>query len=84
MAAINENWDTIRKVEAEMQKRTGDSEARINADLLVLSDENISRYIEVKYRKKIGANFSTKYKTIPIKINYCPFTGKPLYDDLPS
>jgi hypothetical protein len=82
MAVINENWASIKKVEAQIAERTGDPNAAINADFITVSNTEMSRYIIIKYRKKKGTNFSKQYKDILIKMNYCPFTGLPLYDDI--
>ena len=78
---IKKNWKAIREAEKLMKEKTGDPKVGFNATRFFLSSEE-SIFIPIWYRKKKGEGFTlTQYKTL-IRVNFCPFTGKPLYKDI--
>ena len=80
---IQENWKQIEELEKLIQEKTEDPKAGFNANLYFFSKDGRHIMIPCKYRKKKkNGEFTDKYFEIDVMINYCPFTGKPLYEDL--
>jgi len=80
---IPENWKRIEEIEKLIQQKTNDPKAGFNAGLYWLGKEGRNILIPCKYRKpKKDGSFTDKYYEIDIMIEYCPFTGKPLYENL--
>ncbi len=77
---IQENWQEIEKIEQLVAEKTGDPSARFNASTFFLSGER-HLMIPCMYRKKKGSNFSQSFKEMMVVAKFCPFTGKPLYED---
>lgn len=82
---IIENWVGIEKVEDLARKQTNDPEAGFNATTYWFDDDGRHLMIPCMYRplkgKKDQKVFAQKHKEIMISVNFCPFTGKPLYED---
>ncbi|RXG32021.1 hypothetical protein [Leeuwenhoekiella marinoflava] len=83
---IPENWKAIEDAEKLCRERTGDPEAGFNAGVFWLgSKDGRHLMIPIKYRSKRGKNgkevFTKSYKELNIYANFCPFTGKPLYEN---
>ena len=85
---IIENWEAIERVEKQVQEKTGDPKAGFNASIFWLSEEGRHLMIPCQYRKKKGKKgqetFTASFKEMMIYATYCPFTGKPLYENLES
>jgi hypothetical protein len=77
---IQENWQEIEKIEQLVAEKTGDPSARFNASTFFLSGER-HLMIPCMYRKKKGSSFSQSFKEMMVVAKFCPFTGKPLYED---
>lgn len=80
---ILENWKAI---EQKVKEKTGDSEAGFNAGTFWFgAKEGRHLMIPCMYRKKVGKKdsetFSKSYKEMMAYATFCPFTGKPLYED---
>lgn len=83
---IKENWKFIEKVEQKVREETGDPKAGFNASTYWLgSGGGRHLMIPCMYRKKKGKKgqetFTNSYHEMMIYAEYCPFTGKPLYED---
>ena len=83
---IPENWKAIEELEALVKEKKGDPEARFNAGTYWLgSAEGRHFMIPIKYRTKRGKKgqevFTKSYKELNVYAKFCPFTGKPLYDN---
>lgn len=82
---ILENWKGIEETERLIREQTGDPEAGFNAGSYWLSGDGRHLGISAKYRGKKGKkgqeDFTQSYKEILVYAKFCPFTGKPLYDD---
>ena len=78
---ISENWEAIEKMEKLAKEKTGDPEAGFNASSFWLSGTGRHLMIPCMYRTKKGENFSKSYKEMMVYAKFCPFTGKPLYED---
>lgn len=76
---IEANWKAIENVENEVSKQTNDPEARFNAGTFFLGGRELM--IPCLYRTKKGEKYSKSYKEMMVFAEYCPFTGKPLYED---
>jgi hypothetical protein len=78
---ILENWKEIEEIEQQVKDRTNDPEARFNASTFWLgSKEGRHLMIPCMYRTKKGQNFSKSYKEMMVYAKFCPFSGKPLYE----
>lgn len=77
---IDENWKAIEDAELKVREKTGDPEAGFNASTWWFSNDGRHLMLPVMYRTKKGENFSKSYKEMMIYANFCPFTGKPLYE----
>ena len=82
---ILENWKEIEAVEFKVREKTGDPEAGFNASSFFFGAEGRHLMIPCMYRGKKGKKgqetFTESYKEIMIFAKFCPFTGKPLYED---
>ena len=78
---ILENWNAIEEIEKKVQEQTKDPEARFNASTFWFNSEGRHLMIPCKYRTKKGENYSKSYKEMMVYAKFCPFTGKPLYQD---
>lgn len=84
---IVENWKAIEDIEVKVREKTNDPEAGFNASTFFLGSEE-GRHIMIPclYRKKKGKKgqevFTKSYTEMMVYIKYCPFTGKPLYEEL--
>lgn len=83
---IIENWEAINETERLVQEKTGDPKAGFNASSFFLgSQEGRHLMIPCMYRglkgKKGQEEFTQSYKEMMVYAKFCPFTGKPLYDD---
>jgi hypothetical protein len=81
---IKENWAAIEDVEKQVKELHDDPEAGFNATTLFFGERMLM--IPCMYRGKKGKKgqeiFTEKYKEVMIAARYCPFSGKPLYDDV--
>lgn len=78
---IKENWKAIEDAENEVRKKSNDPEAGFNAGTYFFGGDGRHLMIPCLYRTKKGGKYSKTYKEMMIFANYCPFTGKPLYED---
>jgi hypothetical protein len=82
---ILENWKAIEEIEKQVQEKTGDPEARFNASTFWLSGNGRHLMLPCMYRGKKGKKgqekFTESYKEMMVYAKFCPFTGKPLYED---
>lgn len=83
---ILENWIKIEEIENQVKEKTGDPEAGFNASTYFLgSTEGRHLMIPCMYRGKKGKkgqeDFTSSYKEMMVYAKFCPFTGKPLYED---
>lgn len=82
---IKENWKTIEETETKVREKTGDPEAGFNASTFWFGEEGRHLMIPCMYRGKKGKKgqetFTQSYKEMMIYATFCPFTGKPLYED---
>lgn len=78
---ILENWKAIEEAEKAVREQTEDPEAGFNASTFWLNGDGRHLMIPTMYRTKKGGRFSKSYKEMMIYAKFCPFTGKPLYDD---
>lgn len=86
---IKENWKAIEELEQKVKEKTGDPEAGFNASTFWLgSKEGRHLMIPCMYRCKKGKKghetFTQSYKEMMVYATFCPFTGKPLYEDSKS
>lgn len=82
---ILENWQEIEKVENLVREKTGDPQARFNASTFWFGGDGRHLAIPVMYRGKKGKKgqeeFTQSYKEMMVYASFCPFTGKPLYEE---
>ncbi len=78
---ILENWEAIEKMEELAKEKTGDPQAGFNASSFWLGGDGRHLLIPCMYRTKKGEKFSKSYKEMMVYAKFCPFTGKPLYED---
>jgi hypothetical protein len=79
---IPENWSKIQEFEELIKKQTGDPLAGFNAHLFFIKGTGRHLLIPCKYRKtKKNGEFTDKYFDIDILVEFCLFTGKPLYQE---
>lgn len=81
---IKENWSAIEEVEKQVQELKQDPKAGFNASSFFFGERMLM--IPCMYRGKKGKKgqeeFTEKYKELMIAARYCPFSGKPLYQDI--
>jgi hypothetical protein len=82
---ILENWEAIEKAEKLVRERTGDPDAGFNASTFWINGDGRHLMIPCMYRTKKGKKgqeeFTKNYKELMVYAKYCPFTGKPLYEE---
>lgn len=82
---IEENWKEIENVEKQVREKTGDPEAGFNASTFWFGGGGRQLMIPCMYRGKKGKKgheeFTQKFNEMMIYAKYCPFTGKPLYEE---
>lgn len=77
---IKENWKEIESVENQVKEKTGDPNAGFNAGTFWMSGGK-HLMLPAMYRQKKKDGFSKGYKEMMVYAMFCPFTGKPLYED---
>lgn len=84
MKRKEENWKAIQEIEKKVQEQKEDPKAGFNASTFFLSGDT-HLMIPVMYRGKKGKKgkeeFTQSYKEIMVQALFCPFTGKPLYEE---
>ncbi len=82
---IKENWEAIEKTEELIREKTGDPKAGFNASTFWFDKNGRHLGIPCMYRGKKGKKgqeeFTQSYREILIYAKFCPFSGKPLYED---
>jgi len=82
---ILENWKAIEEIERKAQEQTGDPQAGFNAGTFWFNSEGRHLMIPIMYRNKKGKKgqeqFTQSYKDLMVYAKFCPFTGKPLYEE---
>ena len=82
---ILENWKKIEEVEKGIREKTADPKAGFNASTFFLGKDGRHLLLRAMYRgkKKIKGKetFTKGYKEILVMAEFCPFTGKPLYEN---
>jgi len=82
---IKENWKAIENVEQKVREKTGDPEAGFNASSFWITGSGRHLMLPCMYRGKKGKKgeekFTKTYKEMMVYAKFCPFTGKPLYED---
>lgn len=85
---IEENWQKIESIESRVREKTGDPKAGFNASIFWFGNEGRHLGIPCMYRSKKGKKgqeeFSKSYKEMLVYAKFCPFSGKPLYEDVPN
>ncbi len=81
---IEENWTAIEEYEQKAREKTGDPKAGFNASTFFFGGSGRHLMIPIMYRGKKGKKgqetFTSSYKEMMVFAEYCPFTGKPLYE----
>lgn len=81
---IEENWKAIEDFEQKIREKTGDPKAGFNASTFFFGGSGRLLMIPIMYRGKKGKKgqetFTSSYKEMMVFAEYCPFTGKPLYE----
>lgn len=82
---ILENWKAIEEIEKKVAQKTGDPKAGFNASTFFFGGDGRNLMIPCLYRSKKGKKgqetFTQTYKEMMVIAKFCPFTGKPLYED---
>ena len=82
---ILENWKQIEEVEKQIREKTGDPEAGFNASSFWFGADGRHLMLRAMYRGKKGKKgqetFTQSYKDMLVRAEYCPFTGKQLYEN---
>jgi hypothetical protein len=82
---ILENWKAIEEIEKQVAEKTGDPKAGFNASSFWFGGDGRHFMIPCMYRGKKGKKgqeeFTSSYKEMMVYAKFCPFTGKPLYED---
>lgn len=82
---IPQNWKKIEETEQKAKEQTGDPEAGFNPSLFFFGKDGRHLPLQMKYRSKKGKKgqetFTKSYRDLSIYALFCPFTGKPLYDN---
>lgn len=85
---ILENWKAIEETERLIREKTEDPEAGFNASSFWFGEEGRHLALRAMYRKKKGKKgqeeFTQSYTDMLVYALFCPFTGKPLYEDSES
>lgn len=82
---ILENWKAIEEIEEKVREKTGDPKAGFNASSFWFGSDGRHLTIPCMYRAKKGKKgseeFASSYKEMMVYAKFCPFTGKPLYEE---
>lgn len=82
---ILENWKEIERAEQLAKNKTGDPEAGFNASTFWFNGDGRHLMIPIMYRGKKGKKgeekFTQTYKEMMVYARFCPFSGKPLYEE---
>lgn len=80
---IEENWEFIREAEKAVQEKYEDPAAGFNADMFQIGTKRL--FLPISYRAgktvKGERRYSHAYKICYVEAKFCPFSGKPLYED---
>jgi hypothetical protein len=77
---IVENWTAIEEVEQTIREQTGDPEAGFNVGGHGVEGNGLA--LRAMYRGTgEGEGFINGYRDLLIYAKFCPFTGKPLYEE---
>lgn len=83
---IPENWKAIEDAEKHAREQTGDPEAGFNATTFWFNGDGRHLMLPIMYRGKKGKKgeevFTKGYRELMFYAKYCPFTGKPLYEEV--
>lgn len=83
---ITENWAEIENIEKQVREKTGDPKAGFNASTFWLGEEGRYLMLPCMYRGKKGKKgqeeFTSSYKEMMVYAEFCPFTGKPLFEEI--
>lgn len=80
MKRIEENWEAINEIEKQIQEQTGDPKAGFRK-LFSLTSGIYNIVIPIIYRKPTKTGFTQKTHEQNVMVRFCPFTGKPLYQE---
>ena len=80
---ITDNWKAIEAIELAAQEQTKDPQAGFSADMFFFGEDGRSLMLSCLYRVKKGETYSKSYKELKVCAKFCPFTGKPLYEEDP-
>lgn len=83
---ILENFKKIEEYEKMVAEQSGDPEAKFNASSFFIGANHRPLALKVDYRGKVrikggGFQFTKSYKEMLVYATFCPFTGKPLYEE---
>jgi hypothetical protein len=82
---ILENWSEIENIENIAREKTKDPKAGFNASTFWINGDGRHLMLPIMYRGKKGKkgqeDFTSYYKEMLIYAKFCPFSGKPLYED---
>ena len=82
---ILENWKEIERAEQLAKNKTGDPKAGFNASTFWFNGDGRHLMIPIQYRGKKGKKgeekFTQTYKEMMVYARFCPFSGKPLYEE---
>ena len=80
---IEENWYWIREEEKCVQDINKDPEAGFNADMFQIGEKRLFLPISFRTSKVVKGvrRYSHAYKICYVEAKFCPFSGKPLYED---
>lgn len=82
---ITKNWSEIERLEQIAKEQTGDPEAGFNASTYWFNEDGRHLMIPCMYRGQKGKKgqqvLTQSYKEMMIYAKFCPFTGKPLYEE---
>ena len=82
---ILKNWKTIEEIEQKVKEKTNDPKAGFNASSFWFGGDGFHLMLPCMYRgikgKKGSEEFTSSYKEMMVYAIFCPFTGKPLYED---
>lgn len=83
MKVIKENWEAIDALKEKLKEHTGDENGHFSGGF-GFSNDGMFRTLMVKFHyTKEKANGSRTQKTYDTQVlcKFCPFTGKPLYQE---
>ena len=77
--------EQLKEILHQLKDKTGDPRAGFNASSFFLGGDGRHLMIPCLYRGKKGKkgseDFTSSYKEMLVYAKFCPFSGKPLYDD---